>query len=94
VAGDGKRRQPRHAVAHYEARARRLGRPSDARRSVSQVLQRDPGHVQARALGERLDARLRPWHAQVTHTVDWFDDDRDSWLETSATIGRQTRSAP
>jgi len=92
VASDGKKRQPddtRWLV--YEARALDgLGRPADAQRSVNQVLQRDPGHVQARALGERLDAQLRPWHAQLTHTVDWFDDDRESWLETSATIGRRT----
>jgi YaiO family outer membrane protein len=92
VAGDGKRRQPddtRWLV--YEARALDgLGRPADARRSVNQVLQRSPGDVQARALSERLDARLRPWDAQITHTVDWFDDDRQAWKETAASIGRQT----
>jgi YaiO family outer membrane protein len=92
IAGEGRRRQPddtRWLI--YEARALDgLGRPADARRSVGLALARDPGHVQARALAERLDARLRPWHAQLSHTVDWFDDDRESWKETAATMGRRT----
>ena len=67
-----------------------MGRPADARKSVGAALARDTGHVQARAFAERLDAQLRPWHAQLTHTVDWFDDDRESWKETAATIGRRT----
>lgn len=92
VASEGRRRQPddsRWLV--YEARALDgMNRPSEARRTVDTVLARDPGHVQARALSERIDARLRPWHAQLAHTVDWFDDGRASWKETAATIGRQT----
>jgi YaiO family outer membrane protein len=92
VEGDGKRRQPEDARwLVYEARALDgLGRPAEARQTVSRVLQRDPGHVQARALGDRLDAQLRPWHTQLTHTVDWFDDDREAWKETAATLGRRT----
>ena len=92
VADEGLRRQPEDTRwLVYEARALEgLGRPADARKAVGQVLARDPGHVQARALGERLDARLRPWSAQLAHTADWFDDDRTPWKETAATIGRRT----
>jgi YaiO family outer membrane protein len=92
VAGDGRRKDPddpRWLV--YEARALEgMGRPADARRAVSQVLAREPGNVQARALGERLDASLRPWSAQFTQTVDWFDDNRATWTESAFTLGRQT----
>ena len=92
IAGDGTRRQPddtRWLV--YEARALAgMNRPAEARRTLGTVLAREPGNVQARAMAERLDAQLRPWHAQLTHTVDWFDDDRESWKETAATIGRRT----
>jgi YaiO family outer membrane protein len=92
VASEGRRRQPddpRWMV--YEARALEgMDRPADARRSVNEVLAREPGNVQARALGERLDARLRPWSTQFTQTFDWFDDDRATWKESAFTIGRQT----
>jgi YaiO family outer membrane protein len=92
IAREGRQRQPDDAQwLVYQARALDgLGRPADARRSVGQVLQREPGHVQARALGERLDAELRPWHAQVAHTVDWFDDGREPWAETTVSVGRIT----
>ncbi len=92
VAKVGRQRQPEDARwLVYEARALDgLGKPAEARRSVSQVLQREPGHVQARALGERLDAQLRPWHAQIAHTVDWFDDNRQAWKETATSVGRRT----
>jgi YaiO family outer membrane protein len=92
VAGDGKRRQPEDTRwLVYEARALEgLGRPGDARRSVSLALAREPGNVQARDLGERLDAQLRPWHTTIGSSVDWFDDGRDPWLESWATIGRRT----
>ena len=92
VAADGKRRQPEDTRwLVYEARALDgLGRPGDARRSVSQALAREPGNVQARALVERLDAKLRPWSTQFSQTFDWFDDDRATWQESTLTIGRQT----
>ena len=34
--------------------------------------------------------KLRPWSAQLSHTVDWFDDDRATWKETAVTLGRIT----
>jgi YaiO family outer membrane protein len=92
VAGDGRRRDPEDARwLVYEARALEgLGRPADARQAVGLALARQPGNVQARALGERLDAQLRPWSTQFTQTFDWFDDNRATWQESALTIGRQT----
>lgn len=92
IAREGRQRHPDDPQwLVYQARALEgLGRPADARSSVAQVLEREPGHVQARALNERLDARLRPWHAQVAHTADWFDDDREPWNETAFSVGRGT----
>ncbi len=92
VAIEGLKRQPNDPVwLMYRARALDgLGQPQLARRAVDTVLASQPGNAGARALGERLDARLRPWSAQLSHTVDWFDDDRATWTETAATIGRMT----
>jgi YaiO family outer membrane protein len=92
VATDGLKRQPNDPRwLMYRARALDgLGQPQQARRAVDTVLASQPGNVGARALGERLDAQLRPWSAQLSHTVDWFDDDRATWKETAATIGRMT----
>ena len=53
-------------------------------------LSSEPGNTSARALGERLDSQLRPWSAQLSHTVDWFDDERATWKETAVTLGRIT----
>lgn len=89
VAADGLRLQPddpRWLV--YRARALDgMGQPRQARLEIDRVLARDPGDVAARALGERIDAKLQPWSAQLTHTADWFDDGREAWKETAATIG-------
>lgn len=92
VASDGKRRQPEDTRwLVYEARALDgLGRPGEARRSVNQVLAREPGNVQARHLGERLDTQLRPWHTTFGSSIDWFDDGRQPWLESWASLGRRT----
>jgi len=89
VAADGLRLQPddpRWLV--YRARALDgMGQPRQARLEIDRVLARAPGDVAARALGERIDAKLQPWSAQLTHTADWFDDGREAWKETAATIG-------
>jgi len=92
VAIEGLKQQPNDARwMLYRARAQDgLGQSQQARRTVDTVLSSEPGNVGARALGERLDAKLRPWSAQLSHTVDWFDDDRATWKETAATIGRMT----
>lgn len=92
VATDGLKQQPNDPRwLLYRARALDgLGQPQQARRAVDTVLSSEPGNVSARALGERLDSKLRPWSAQLSHTVDWFDDDRLSWKETAATLGRMT----
>jgi YaiO family outer membrane protein len=92
VASEGLRLQPddpRWLV--YQARALDgLGQPRQARNAVDRVLARDPGDVTARALGERIDAKLQPWSAQLAHTSDWFDDGREAWKETVGTIGLMT----
>ena len=92
VAAEGLRQQPddpRWLV--YQARALdEMGQPRQARNVLDRVLAHDPGDVHARALGERIDAKLRPWSAQIAHTSDWFDDNREAWKETAATFGMMT----
>ena len=67
------------------------GRLDAARAHVNAVLVRDAGNAQARLVQQRLDARTRPWQAGFMITRDAFDDDREPWLETSITAGRDTR---
>ena len=92
VASEGLKQQPANTQwMIYRARALDgLGQPQKARRVVDSVLSSEPGNAGARALGERLDSQLRPWYAQLSHTVDWFDDDRATWKETAMTLGRIT----
>ena len=92
VASEGLKQQPDNTQwMIYRARALDgLGQPQRARRVVDSVLSSEPGNIGARALGERLDSQLRPWSAQISTTVDWFDDDRATWKETAATLGRIT----
>ena len=92
VASEGLKQQPDNTQwMIYRARALDgLGQPQRARRVVDNVLSSEPGNASARALGERLDSQLRPWSAQLSHTVDWFDDDRATWKETAVTLGRIT----
>ena len=54
------------------------------------LLARQPGHVQARALRTRLDARLRPWSFTVGYGGDRFSDGREPWGEYQAALNRQT----
>lgn len=68
-----------------------LGRHKEARTVVLSLLARQPGHVQARALRDRLDARLRPWSATVAYSGDRFSDDRIPWAEYQVSLNRQTR---
>lgn len=67
-----------------------LGRYREARAVVLALLARQPGHVQARALRTRLDARLRPWSLTVGYGGDRFSDDREPWGEYQASLNRQT----
>lgn len=66
------------------------GRTREAREQVNAILARDAGNTQARLVQQRLDARTRPWSAGMSLTLDTFDDGRESWEETSLTIGRET----
>ena len=67
-----------------------LGRHREARAVVLALLARQPGHVQARALRTRLDARLRPWSVTVGYGGDRFSDGREPWGEYQASLNRQT----
>ena len=67
-----------------------LGRHCEARAVVLALLARQPGHVQARALRTRLDARLRPWSFTVGYGGDRFSDGREPWGEYQAALNRQT----
>lgn len=67
-----------------------LGRHREARAVVLALLARQPGHVQARALRTRLDARLRPWSLTVGYGGDRFSDGREPWGEYQASLNRQT----
>lgn len=67
-----------------------LGRHREARAVVLALLARQPGHVQARALRTRLDARLRPWSLTVGYGGDRFSDGREAWGEYQASLNRQT----
>jgi YaiO family outer membrane protein len=66
------------------------GRTREARDQVKAVLSKDAGNTQARLVQQRLDARTRPWTAGLSTTMDSFNDNLESWLETSITIGRET----
>ena len=92
VAAEGLRQEPgaaRWQIYHARALAAQ-GRTREARDVVAGVLSREPGHVEARAMRERLDANLRPWSSYFTQAVDRFSDDREAWRETSLQIGRLT----
>ena len=67
-----------------------LGQYREARAVVLALLARQPGHVQARALKTRLDARLRPWSLTLGYAGDRFSDDRTPWAEYQASLNRQT----
>jgi YaiO family outer membrane protein len=67
-----------------------LGRYQDARKAVLSLLARQPGHVQARALKTRLDAKLRPWSLTAGYAGDRFSDDRTPWAEYGVSLNRQT----
>jgi YaiO family outer membrane protein len=67
-----------------------LGRYREARTVVLSLLARQPGHVQARALKTRLDAKLRPWSLTLGYAGDRFSDDRTPWAEYQASLNRQT----
>ena len=64
--------------------------PKEARALVNGILSKDAGNAQARRVQQQLDAKTRPWSAGVLMTRDTFSDDREPWLETAVTIGRET----
>lgn len=65
-------------------------RPKEARVLVNGILSKDAGNTQARRAQQQLDAKTRPWSAGVSVTRDTFSDDREPWLETAVTVGRET----
>ena len=67
-----------------------LGRPKEARQAVMDLLARQPGHVQARNLKNRLDTQLRPWTLTMGYGGDRFSDQRTPWNEYSTSLTRQT----
>lgn len=67
-----------------------LGRHREARDAVVALLARHPGHPQARALKNRLDAQLRPWSLTMGYAGDRFSDERTPWAEYSVSLSRQT----
>jgi YaiO family outer membrane protein len=67
-----------------------LGRPKEARKVVMELLARQPGHVQARNLKNRLDTQLRPWTLTMGYGGDRFSDGRTPWNEYSTGLSRQT----
>lgn len=64
----------------------------EARVLVNAILSKDAGNTQARRAQQQLDAKTRPWSAGVSTTRDTFSDDREPWLETAVTVGRETRA--
>jgi YaiO family outer membrane protein len=67
-----------------------LGRRREARQVVMSLLARQPGHVQARQLKQRLDTELRPWTLTMGYGGDRFSDGRTPWTEYSTALTRQT----
>ncbi|MBL8137634.1 MAG: YaiO family outer membrane beta-barrel protein [Acidobacteria bacterium] len=67
-----------------------LGRRREARQAVMSLLARQPGHVQARNLKNRLDTELRPWTLTMGYGGDRFSDQRIPWNEYSTSLSRQT----
>ncbi|MBP7777464.1 MAG: YaiO family outer membrane beta-barrel protein [Acidobacteria bacterium] len=67
-----------------------LGRRREARQTVMTLLSRQPGHVQARTLKNRLDTQLRPWTLTMGYGADRFSDGRIPWNEYSTAVSRQT----
>jgi hypothetical protein len=67
-----------------------LGRRREARQAVMNLLSRQPGHVQARNLKNRLDTQLRPWTLTMGYGTDRFSDQRTPWNEYTTSLSRQT----
>jgi YaiO family outer membrane protein len=67
-----------------------LGQRREARDLVITMLARQPGHVNARALKQRLDGALRPWSVTAGFSGDRFSDARTPWSEYAVSLNRQT----
>jgi YaiO family outer membrane protein len=64
------------------------GRSPEARELADAILTTEPGNTQARVVRERLTTR--PWHADVSYSVDSFDDGTDPWQEIALSLTRIT----
>lgn len=65
------------------------GNAKAAREHSDYILQREPGHPQARLVRQRLGSD-RPWTIGAVIIADSFSDDRESWQETLLAIKRET----
>ena len=75
------------------ARARALSalaRQREARDVLERLLAIDPRNDPARQLLRDLQGRLRQWHVRAGLAYDAFSDNRVSWRESQAAIGRTT----
>lgn len=68
------------------------GQAAAARELSDYILQREPGHPQARLVRQRLDAADRPWTIGVSAVADGFSDDRAAWREELLSLTRQTKA--
>jgi YaiO family outer membrane protein len=94
LAADGRRQRPNDVEwMLQEARALDgLGRAGDARDALTGLLALQPGHVQARALKDRLDTKLRPWAVTMGYGGDRFSDGTTPWSESYVALNRRTRA--
>lgn len=67
-----------------------LNRVPEARDVLDRLLLVDPRHVDGRRLRDRVGENLRRWSAGVSTSVDWFNDNRLAWQETSLSLKRRT----
>lgn len=92
LAIDGRRQRP-YDVEWMLLDARALdgmGRRREARDVVTALLAKQPGHVQGRAIKDRIDAELRPWELTVGYGGDRFSDGTTPWSESFVSVNRRT----
>lgn len=67
-----------------------LNRIPEARDVLDRLLLVDPRHADGLKLRARVGENLRRWSAGVSTSVDWFNDNRLAWQETSVQLKRRT----
>jgi YaiO family outer membrane protein len=66
------------------------GHSSEAKDLADEILSKNPGNATARTVHDRIEAAHRPWWIKSDYTVDEFNDDREPWRETTASLNRAT----